>query len=289
MTNIFEQLQNNTIIWFLLALCTAIAIPAFIFAIVTRRNDNKAQEFSYYSKSNLIVSKGQRRIKDLNVVFNNKPVDNVTVTQIAIWNNGNKTIKREDIASLGSFTLRMTNNAKILNADIIYESDAIYCFKIDTVNQNNLTIDFEYVDPKKGIVLQLFQTGSSNDIDVKCSIKGGKPVKRINDQTQFERIIYGFGRFLKDKRLLCAIICISFFVLCVAEIVILFFSAIHLENGGILNKEMFLTRLLLCCFGGSTGFTLSLLAGIFSLRKRLFNSRIPSELRTYLDKETFRK
>lgn len=282
MTNIFEQLQNNTIIWFILSFCTVLAIPALIFAIVTRRNDNKAQQFAYYSKSNLIVSKGQRRIKDLNVVFNNIPVDNVTVTQIAIWNNGNKTIKREDIASLGLFTLRMTNNAKILNADIIHESDAIYCFKIDTINKNDLTIDFEYVDPKKGIVLQLIHTGSGNDIDVNCSIKGGKPVRKLNNQTQFEKMTYGIGRFIYNKHLIFVILCVFFLGLSLSQIVLSFFFAIHLENGGILDNNMLLTRLLSLCLGGCTGFTSSLFVCMITLRKRLFKSNIPSELRTYI-------
>ena len=232
-----EQFQNNTFIWFFLAVCTSLGIPAFIFAIITRKKDNKALEFACFTKSNTIVSRGQKRIKKLDVFFDNKSVDNVVVSQIVIWNNGNKTIKREDIASLGPFTIKATNGTEILNADIVYESDSLYCFKIDKANQNVITLDFEYIDSNRGIVIQLIHTGSSVDFDVSCSIKGGNPVKKINNKTRVEKIALSLGqRFSKPKPLL---VLFYVFVLCasLANIVLGFIAACYIENGFSLQKE----------------------------------------------------
>ena len=146
MVSIFEHLQSNTIVWFILAICTMLGIPSLVFAIIALKKDDKVQGFACLKKSNSIVSINQKRVKKLEVLFDNKPVDNTVITCISIWNSGNKTIRKEDIASRGPLTIVTNNGSEILDAYIIYESDPTYCFNISTVSNNSVVLDFEYVD-----------------------------------------------------------------------------------------------------------------------------------------------
>lgn len=176
-----EQLMYNPVVWILLALCTFVGLPSFIYTIHSRHVDKKKRELSATSNSNNIVKQGKSSIDKLKLTFDGKPIEELTMTKIALWNSGCEEIRREDIASDSRLCIKCNDGTEILDAEIIFESDTTNNFSIVTIESNKVTFDFEYVDKKSGIVVQVAHTGNESDLFVDVKIKGGKSIHYYNN------------------------------------------------------------------------------------------------------------
>lgn len=183
-----EHLQQNTIIWVVLSICTIIGVPSFVYTIFSRHKDKTKKEISTISKSNTIVKKGKRAIEKLDISFDGKSVDNLVITKIAIWNSGNVVLNHDDFASEGKLCIISKDETEILYAEIISESDSMNQFEINQIDNHKIIIDFEYIEKRNGIVIQLIHTGESSDLDLCCKIKGGNQINKLPKRGLIEKM-----------------------------------------------------------------------------------------------------
>lgn len=169
-----EALKNSSVVWIILSVCSLIGIPSFIFAIYTWIKGKNKKRVSTEKKSYRIVKKSKRSIDRLKLFFDDKEIEDVAITQIALWNSGNEEIRKDDIASERPICIKSKNNANILDAEISVESETSNKFIIKSVASKCIKIDFEYFDKKEGIVVQVIHTGSGKDIVPDCKIIGGE-------------------------------------------------------------------------------------------------------------------
>ncbi len=163
---------------FLLALFGIIL--AFVFYIKSR----KSKKPFYSLKSVNIIRDFSSVLSDLEIKYQNESVKNLTITKIVFWNGGNETIRNNDIAFANPITISSKGEFKILNADIIHQSNKDNLLKLTEIkNDQSLHLSFDFLDQGQGGVIQVVHTGKSfKDIVVRGTIKGaGNPVlKKIS-------------------------------------------------------------------------------------------------------------
>jgi hypothetical protein len=163
-----------TIATFVLAIFSIVL--AVFFYIRSRRN----KEPVYTKKSFNIIQDFSSKLTDLAIIYKNESVTNLTITKIAFWNSGRETINMVDVAEADPLRISITNNSKILSAEVIYSGNPANKFRISEIKDNSVKLLFDYIDRNEGGIIQIIHTGkSSEDIDVKGIIKGaGKCVLR---------------------------------------------------------------------------------------------------------------
>lgn len=151
-------------------------VLAVFFYIRSRRN----KEPVYTKKSFNIIQDFSSKLTDLAIKYKNESVNNLTITKIAFWNDGRDTINMVDVAEADPLRISITDDSKILSAEVIYSGNPANRFRISDIKENSVKLLFDYIDKNEGGIIQIIHTGkSSKNIDVKGIIKGaGKCVFR---------------------------------------------------------------------------------------------------------------
>lgn len=112
---------------------------------------------------------------NINVTVENKIIDNLTITRCIIWNGGNVDLQENDFASSWLMTIRALKDCQILNASILpRRNNGLNKFDIDTSEINEVKINFDFMNIKDKIIIQLLHTGDPKNIDIIGNNKGGK-------------------------------------------------------------------------------------------------------------------
>ena len=164
-------LMDNPVAWMILAIFT---IASLIYAIYADVSNKKRQEFTSAKSNYQIIKKGASTVKKLNLLFDNKNIDDLTITKLAIWNCGNKEVRSNDMVSDKPLSIISTGEANILDAEILVQSDEDSKFKILISEPKRISLDFEFVNQQEGIVVQIFHTGSSSDLRIDGRIMGSR-------------------------------------------------------------------------------------------------------------------
>ena len=172
-----QNFLDNTIVQAFLAI---IAVIGFGWGMYSHFFSNKKQCISTAFSSFEIVKQGKNTIKQLSLSFAGKQIHDLTITKFAIWNSGNKVINGADIVSSQKLRVVAEGTSEILEAQIVAESDEANGFKICDTTNNQVCLDFDYIDSREGIVLQVLHTGKVGSLKVDCKIKGGKPIKHLD-------------------------------------------------------------------------------------------------------------
>lgn len=180
-----ESLMNNSVIWSLLALCTILAIPLAIYTLIVGK---KRKEISYYRFVRTIVEGGNSVVPELELLYNNKKIKDLSITKFVIWNSGNEVINRSDIVDVKPLQILTSQlDTIILDARIVGQSDETNMFTIKKSDEIKVEFGFDYADSGDGIVVQILHTGESSTLTVDGKIKGGKEFKNINRSTKQKR------------------------------------------------------------------------------------------------------
>lgn len=111
----------------------------------------------------------------MEVKYFDKPIAKLVKTQIVIWNSGHKTIDGNNIVT--SDPLRFIfDSSEVLSCNVMYFSRAINnCIAIkDEHSVNAIKFNFDFLDPKDGMVIEILHTGEEVYPKFQGSIKGMK-------------------------------------------------------------------------------------------------------------------
>ena len=107
----------------------------------------------------------------IEIRFDNMTIDRVTKTTLWIWNSGNRTIHRSDIAQSDRLRIVLPDDTKILQ---VKTSSGVIA---NDVTVSELTSDaifpsFEFLDPDQGFKCEILHTAPKNTAKVVGTIKG---------------------------------------------------------------------------------------------------------------------
>ena len=97
----------------------------------------------------------------LQIIYEEQPVSNLSVTQVALWNRGSSSIRGSDIVASDPLAISFGNGAEILKADVVkLTRPAInVSAEPDKASRSRMLITFEFLDPEDGALLKIWHTG----------------------------------------------------------------------------------------------------------------------------------
>lgn len=180
-----EKLMNSPIAWGILSL---LAVFSTVFAIYTWLDGKKHKRFSVSCKTNEIIIAGKNQIDKLNIQYDGYDIPDLSSSKFYIWNSGNTVIYPTDIVVSRPLCIKNCGNSKILDAQIIRNSEETNNFSITKNGDDFVELSFDYVDHGEGVVMQILHTGPLNELELDCKIIGGKeifdrsPIKRKKEE-----------------------------------------------------------------------------------------------------------
>ncbi len=134
----------------------------------------------YIMRSTGLLQESISNLDGLKIEFDNHRIGNLTVTNVAIWNAGKKTLHQSDVSSNEKISIKPKNGILVYRYSVLKESNPSNGVNLKTSKDNSavVEIDFEYLDNNEGIAIQLIHSGKSSiDIEVLGSIKGFGRIK----------------------------------------------------------------------------------------------------------------
>jgi len=150
-------------------------ITSYIFHLIQKRR----KELSWAIDSTNLIKGYSSLFEKLEIQYGEKKIENLTVSKVAFWNNGNETIDGKDIAIPPFILPTDKTSTKILDTKIIKISTVGNRFEIHKkIDSPFLVLKFDYLDPQQGAVIQIIHTGVSVlPLIMRGEIKGVKDIK----------------------------------------------------------------------------------------------------------------
>ncbi len=170
---------------------TGVGVALGIVSIIWMVRWRKYKRLCYALKSSTVFTKLTDRAPFVTVTSDQGPVDNLTVTNLALWNGGNDAIRKSDVPPSEPLRIRVKDQCQILDVSLSHQSDPANEIRLCEGSQGSrIEIDFEYLNPRDGAVVKIAHTGqSSDDIQIKGKLIGPIPMERKSPQagTQVSR------------------------------------------------------------------------------------------------------
>jgi len=155
-----------------------VLIPGTIITIIITKTVGRRVKHSItylINTHNLITGYSNN---DIRVTFKGSPAVNVTVTKIALWNNGNTRLSKSEITDIQPITISI-QEYDILSVNIIKQSNNDCGFIFRMVSSSNYVIDFNYMNFKEVCVVQVVHIEPNEDyISLHCMLKNRKKISK---------------------------------------------------------------------------------------------------------------
>lgn len=168
-------------------------IIAIIVPIIQRRR----KQLYYTTSTTQLVNENISNIKDIEILFCGKQINQLSITNMKIWNSGNVLITNDDMylnhelqaIPQGAF------NCTILDVDIISQStDTIQCIINSYPDKANII--FQAFEKKDFVSFNVYHTGDENvKFILDGKIKEGKIVNKTIDVEEQLSMIAEIGSF----------------------------------------------------------------------------------------------
>jgi hypothetical protein len=116
-------------------------------------------------KSFNLISQSVVEVKPekIGITYLGNPIENMTVTNVALWNSGREPIRKEDILSTEPLRILTKEGFRILDAEVVQVNNDTNNLRCQLIEDNEVIIDFDYLEKGDGTVIQVFHTGNKND------------------------------------------------------------------------------------------------------------------------------
>ena len=217
--------------------------------------------------SSKIIKNTQSNISKVNILYEGNPIDTLTMSKVIFWNKSFPTINDSDIIEKAPLSIYI-KNGEILEACVLKGHNTSNNISVH-YKDNNVFINFDYLDRKEGGIIQIFHTGEENDIDVTRKIKGGRVILCQENKSDLEK---------SKKTLLLGTFAFSLNALCniieLLEINILDFEDLIQIGFSIKKDSIFVSTFSLVDALGFSSFIIILIS-IIGIFKNLITGNIP--------------
>lgn len=280
LTNILQNPYFNI-------LMPIITIASLLIGIYSIKASKKYKFLEHYSETTKLFYLEDRDNSDLHLYYKNREIPNLAITNVAIWNAGDKAIKDDDMAEPVAFCFdnketidnkNEENINSILDARIIGVTQTANCIELSHKNGHLCKACFKYLNTGDGFVVQIVHTGSPFSLRIKTNVidekRKASVLKQHFRRDHRIRSDYSEGSWKTVKRL-CYISCAMMALLLVFWIIMSI--AFPDKLGGDPNKIAFMNFFLVAMLFVSIGL-LKIINVVNS------NSYLPDTLRNMMSK-----
>lgn len=193
LSDIYEWFNGNpafNIITLLLAIIGIVL--SFYFYFKSKKNKIPI----YIARSINLVRESIKKIETVEILYAGNKIENLSITKVAIWNDGRDTISFVDVAHADPLKICIDKEYDILDAEILFQRNSANDFNLLISNdKKSVLIKFDFFDFEEGVIIQLAHTGNSSD-DIKL-LGTIKSVKKILRKSLLNSIFPRISTFLK--------------------------------------------------------------------------------------------
>lgn len=191
-TNMIREIIQNPIGIFL-------ALLSILLGFILWKKGKINKQLCCYKSYFHLVGSEKKRFEKVNISYDGKPVDDITVTNYTIWNCGNSVINNADMADGRNVKIHSSDDVEILDAQVLVSSDESNKVECLVLNGKEVDVGFSYLSEREGFVIQIVHSKSSEALSVDYKIKGGKPLKFFKDKSNFLKTLFDPFSFLRKK------------------------------------------------------------------------------------------
>jgi hypothetical protein len=164
-----------------------VGIVGFILAFVFYFRAKREKIPQYQIRTFRLIQDNVSKIPALKILYDNQPVENLTLTRISIWNRGIDPIESGDFAPSDKLRIEVEKSFKLLGAELWFAGKPTNNFSLsNNLEKKTVNIQFEYFGRNEGLVVSVFHTGmKDSDLKILGTLKG----------------VESFSHFKKDGRL----------------------------------------------------------------------------------------
>ena len=154
-----------------------LAISSIILTVLFYRLSRSRKLLAYTSRTFRVVPDKRIKLENLGITYNGHPVERLSVTRLAIWNAGNESIRRNDLATKDPPVTYAGVGITMFETEIIETSAAANNISLRTVSTpiTGSAIDFDFLDPGDGAVFSVVHDGNKvTNIRLNGEIIGGR-------------------------------------------------------------------------------------------------------------------
>jgi len=139
---------------------------------------------AYSIRSNNLIRETVKSWSSLEVLYGGQPIPTLTASKLAFWNDGKTTIHGTDITAADPLIIRAAEHTDcaILDAAVVHETCPPNRFSLQrSPDGSAVLVEFDYMDPDQGAVIQLLHTGfRSDDLLLLGTMKGAGQPRRLS-------------------------------------------------------------------------------------------------------------
>ncbi len=149
----------------------AIVLPMYFYG-----KSRRIKQLAYtVATANLIQDSD--KISGLKIEYKGKNPSNISVSKVALWNDGTDPIHSDDIAPSDPLRLVVTGG-ELLDANLVLAIWKANQFRTAIVG-GELQVSFDFLDKNQGGIIQIMHTAKlSDNIELKGTVIGAQPVSR---------------------------------------------------------------------------------------------------------------
>lgn len=158
----------------------ALAALAIILGLILYFKSKRVRKPLFAAWSFNLIKDASKKLKKLEVLYSQKKIENLTITNIAFWNAGRETIRKEDIAKADPLKIVVNDKYEILDSEVIKMTNDANLVEAIKENNKSFIITFDYLDKGEGAVIRVIHTGQLlKDIDFIGKIIGAGTPKQV--------------------------------------------------------------------------------------------------------------
>ncbi|MCL2628830.1 MAG: hypothetical protein FWD44_09090 [Oscillospiraceae bacterium] len=157
------------------------AIASFVsilLAIFFAVRGKQKQKILFFIEETTVIASFISEYHDIKILHNEKEIENMHVARVYIWNAGNKVINHNDIASKEPISIKLKDNMRLLNSQIISFSSSVNNLEICNI-ENEISVKFDYLAKNDGVVIQVLYSFDSGE---KTNARGLSVVGIVKEQ-----------------------------------------------------------------------------------------------------------
>jgi len=155
-----------------------LGLTGIVLAVFFYFKGRSVRKISYSKKSFSLLGKSTTSLNGFSASYQGQELSALKASKIMLWNDGNTTISRSDMASSENLSIQFPEDDKVLESRILSVSSKSNDVSLALDSQRPSTnIEFDYLDPGQGLVISVLHAGNEKNIDIKGVIKGGSITK----------------------------------------------------------------------------------------------------------------
>ncbi len=144
-------------------------VSSYVFFLLSL----KGARVVYDSINDMIINKETQIMPaDIDILYNNKMISKLARTNIYIWNSGYKAVRKDDLVNKDNIRIVFNKEAQIYSAKIIKNNDESNGFSVNLTDSNIIELDFDYMERKSGVKIEVLHNDQSSSFIVKGKIIG---------------------------------------------------------------------------------------------------------------------